>query len=79
MILLHLLVSKYFVCNVKSFWLCSWNVTYDNLLGSNKPFHQPIPLSVSPALLEYLYNVSMLYHVSADFLWASYSLLLDFC
>ncbi|KAL5729598.1 hypothetical protein ACHQM5_002527 [Ranunculus cassubicifolius] len=23
----------------------SWNVTYDSLLGNNKPFHQPIPLS----------------------------------
>ncbi|KAJ0007363.1 hypothetical protein Pint_30112 [Pistacia integerrima] len=30
---------------VKNFWLCSWNATYDSLLGSNKPFPQPIPLS----------------------------------
>jgi hypothetical protein len=32
---------------VKSFCLCSWNATYESLLGSNKPFTQPIPLSVS--------------------------------
>ncbi|XP_021610374.1 uncharacterized protein LOC110613516 isoform X2 [Manihot esculenta] len=33
-------------CMVKNFWLCcSWNATYDSLLGSNKPFPRPIPLS----------------------------------
>ena len=26
---------------------CSWNATYENLLGTNKPLPQPIPLSVS--------------------------------
>uniref|UniRef100_A0A2P2LX26 Uncharacterized protein MANES_04G113700 n=1 Tax=Rhizophora mucronata TaxID=61149 RepID=A0A2P2LX26_RHIMU len=31
---------------VKKLWLCcSWNETYDSLLGSNKPFPQPVPLS----------------------------------
>ncbi|CAL9043910.1 unnamed protein product [Musa banksii] len=32
----------------------SWNATYDSLLGSNKPFPQPIPLSVrtTPLTLE---------------------------
>ncbi|XP_038694608.1 uncharacterized protein LOC119992069 isoform X2 [Tripterygium wilfordii] len=30
---------------VTQFWLCSWNATYDSLLGSNKPFPQPIPLA----------------------------------
>ncbi|CAL9091768.1 unnamed protein product, partial [Musa textilis] len=29
----------------------SWNATYDSLLGSNKPFPQPIPLSVRTAPL----------------------------
>ena len=26
--------------------LCSWNAAYESLLGSNKPFPQPIPLHV---------------------------------
>ncbi|XP_038717855.1 uncharacterized protein LOC120010961 isoform X2 [Tripterygium wilfordii] len=30
---------------VTHFWLCSSNATYDSLLGSNKPFPHPIPLS----------------------------------
>ncbi|KAM7254004.1 hypothetical protein ACFE04_031686 [Oxalis oulophora] len=30
---------------VKKFMLCSWNASYESLLGSNKPFPQPIPLS----------------------------------
>ncbi|XP_048234273.1 uncharacterized protein LOC8282328 isoform X2 [Ricinus communis] len=34
------------LCMVKNFWLCcSWNATYESLLGSNKPFPRPIPLS----------------------------------
>ncbi|KAH7565046.1 hypothetical protein JRO89_XS09G0119300 [Xanthoceras sorbifolium] len=37
--------STHCLCMVKKFWLCSWNATYDSLLGSNKPFPQPIPLS----------------------------------
>ncbi|XP_060676130.1 uncharacterized protein LOC107408005 isoform X2 [Ziziphus jujuba] len=37
-------LSTYSLCMVKSFWLCSWNATYESLLGSNKPFPQPIPL-----------------------------------
>ncbi|XP_021736709.1 uncharacterized protein LOC110703246 isoform X1 [Chenopodium quinoa] len=29
-----------------SFWpSCSWNATYESLLGSNKPFGQPVPLA----------------------------------
>lgn len=39
--------STHCLCMPKSFWLCSWNATYDSLLGSNKPFPQPIPLGVS--------------------------------
>ncbi|XP_012456853.1 uncharacterized protein LOC105777895 isoform X1 [Gossypium raimondii] len=39
---------------VKQFWLCSWNVTYENLLGSNKPFPQPIPLS---EMIDFLVDV----------------------
>ncbi|PIA56991.1 hypothetical protein AQUCO_00600006v1 [Aquilegia coerulea] len=32
----------------------SWNVTYDSLLGTNKPFHQPIPL---PEMVDFLVDV----------------------
>ncbi|TYH48756.1 hypothetical protein ES332_D10G089600v1 [Gossypium tomentosum] len=39
---------------VKQFWLCSWNATYENLLGSNKPFPQPIPLS---EMIDFLVDV----------------------
>ncbi|XP_057527522.1 uncharacterized protein LOC130806455 isoform X1 [Amaranthus tricolor] len=28
-----------------SLWPCSWNATYESLLGTNKPFAQPLPLS----------------------------------
>lgn len=42
------LASTYCLSMVKQFWICSWNATYDSLLGSNKLFRQPIPLSVSP-------------------------------
>ncbi|XP_024021876.1 uncharacterized protein LOC21408465 isoform X1 [Morus notabilis] len=38
-------LSTHSLCMVKSFWLCSWNATYESLLGSNKPFPQPIPLA----------------------------------
>ncbi|XP_022858042.1 uncharacterized protein LOC111378970 isoform X1 [Olea europaea var. sylvestris] len=31
-------------CIPKKFWLCSWNATYDSLLGSNKRFSKPVPL-----------------------------------
>ncbi|KAE9467785.1 hypothetical protein C3L33_00337, partial [Rhododendron williamsianum] len=27
------------------FSLCSWNATYESLLGSSKPFSQPVPLA----------------------------------
>lgn len=30
-----------------SIYNCSWNATYETLLGTNKRFPQPIPLSVS--------------------------------
>ncbi|OWM78277.1 uncharacterized protein LOC116201858 isoform X2 [Punica granatum] len=32
----------------------SWNVTYESLLGSNKPFPQPVPLS---EMVDFLVNV----------------------
>ncbi|KAL3528867.1 hypothetical protein ACH5RR_008189 [Cinchona calisaya] len=32
------------LCMAKKLWLCSWNATYDSLLGSSKPFLKPIPL-----------------------------------
>lgn len=28
-------------------WFCSWDASYDSLLGTNKAFPQPIPLAVS--------------------------------
>uniref|UniRef100_A0A453EBK8 Gag1-like clamp domain-containing protein n=1 Tax=Aegilops tauschii subsp. strangulata TaxID=200361 RepID=A0A453EBK8_AEGTS len=31
-------------CSPKPLFLCSWNAAYESLLGSNKPFPQPIPL-----------------------------------
>ncbi|KAH9614385.1 hypothetical protein KSS87_011930 [Heliosperma pusillum] len=33
---------------------CSWNATYGNLLGTNKPFPQPIPL---PEMVDFLVDV----------------------
>lgn len=42
-------VSCIFVCThclCLGIWLCSWNATYESLLGSSKPFPQPIPLPV---------------------------------
>ncbi|KAK6267626.1 hypothetical protein QUC31_011786 [Theobroma cacao] len=41
----NLYLSTHCLCMVKQFWLCSWNATYESLLGSNKPFPQPIPLA----------------------------------
>lgn len=32
----------------------SWNATYDSLLGSNKPFRQPIPL---PEMVDFLVDI----------------------
>jgi len=34
------------LCNYahQYYLLCSWNAAYESLLGSNKPFPQPIPL-----------------------------------
>ncbi|GMI93899.1 hypothetical protein like AT3G15770 [Hibiscus trionum] len=42
------------LCMVKHFFLCSWNATYESLLGSNKPFPQPIPLS---EMIDFLVDV----------------------
>ncbi|XP_039005913.1 uncharacterized protein LOC120133391 isoform X1 [Hibiscus syriacus] len=38
-------LNTHCLCMVKQFWVCSWNATYESLLGSNKPFPHPIPLS----------------------------------
>ncbi|XP_027167221.1 uncharacterized protein LOC113767359 isoform X2 [Coffea eugenioides] len=38
-------LSTLCLCIAKKFWLCSWNATYDSLLGSNKPFTKRIPLA----------------------------------
>ncbi|XP_027906295.1 uncharacterized protein LOC114165878 isoform X1 [Vigna unguiculata] len=38
-------LRTYCLCLAKISWLCSWNATYETLLGSNKPFRQPIPLA----------------------------------
>ncbi|XP_010539507.1 PREDICTED: uncharacterized protein LOC104813566 isoform X3 [Tarenaya hassleriana] len=35
-------------------WICSWNPSYDSLLGSNKPFPQPLPLS---EMVEFLVDI----------------------
>lgn len=40
------LVSICFIISLTTFWGCSWNSTYESLLLNNKPFRQPIPLSV---------------------------------
>ncbi|XWS11802.1 hypothetical protein CRYUN_Cryun37aG0032000 [Craigia yunnanensis] len=39
---------------VKQLWLSSWNATYESLLGSNKPFPQPIPLA---EIIDFLVDV----------------------
>ncbi|XP_042488816.1 uncharacterized protein LOC122068972, partial [Macadamia integrifolia] len=38
-------LSTHCLWMLKTFWPCSWNATYDSLLGTNKPFPQPIPLA----------------------------------
>ncbi|KAF3943262.1 hypothetical protein CMV_030159 [Castanea mollissima] len=38
-------LSTHCLCIGKKFWLCSWNASYESLLGNNKPFPQPIPLA----------------------------------
>ncbi|XP_022724326.1 uncharacterized protein LOC111281034 isoform X1 [Durio zibethinus] len=47
-------LNTHCLCMVKQFWLCSWNATYENLLGSNKPFPQPIPLA---EMIDYLVDI----------------------
>ncbi|KAK4838927.1 hypothetical protein QYF36_017626 [Acer negundo] len=47
-------LNTHCLCMVKQFWLCSWNATYDSLLGSNKPFPQPIPL---PEMVDFLVDI----------------------
>lgn len=48
-----MVIHEYFICTFclslikKNSGFCSWNATYESLLGSNKPFSQRIPLSVS--------------------------------
>jgi len=39
---------------IDSFWPCSWNTTYDSLLGSNKAFAQPVPL---PEMVDFLVDI----------------------
>ncbi|CAM0910098.1 unnamed protein product [Alopecurus aequalis] len=39
----------------------SWNTTYDSLLGSNKPFSQPIPLAEMVDLLVDVWEQEGLY------------------
>ncbi|XP_059456710.1 uncharacterized protein LOC132186711 isoform X1 [Corylus avellana] len=38
-------LNTHCLCIGKKFWLCSWNASYESLLGSNKPFPQAIPLT----------------------------------
>lgn len=45
---------------LRVFGPCSWNATYDNLLGSNKPFAEPIPLPVSPPFFSGIYKLKLL-------------------
>ncbi|VVA32645.1 PREDICTED: LOC110625848 isoform [Prunus dulcis] len=47
-------LSTHCLSMVKSFCLCSWNASYESLLGSNKPFPQPIPL---PEMVDFLVDV----------------------
>ncbi|KAK8551196.1 hypothetical protein V6N12_039853 [Hibiscus sabdariffa] len=47
-------LNTHCLCMVKQFWLCSWNATYESLLGSNKPFPHPIPLS---EMIDFLVDV----------------------
>ncbi|KAI3522719.1 hypothetical protein L1887_00728 [Cichorium endivia] len=35
-------------------WAIRWNATYDNLLGTNKPFARPIPL---PEMVNFLVDI----------------------
>lgn len=37
-------VNEFYIVGIR---FCSWNATYESLLGTNKPFPQPIPLAVS--------------------------------
>ncbi|KAK4267542.1 hypothetical protein QN277_024311 [Acacia crassicarpa] len=45
-------LSTYCLC--LGIWLCSWNATYESLLGSSKPFPQPIPL---PEMVDFLVDI----------------------
>ncbi|KAF8663096.1 hypothetical protein HU200_055691 [Digitaria exilis] len=44
--LCHITFSAYSIMLTNTKFLCSWNAAYESLLGSNKPFAQPIPLHV---------------------------------
>ena len=39
--------------------LCSWNAAYESLLGSNKPFPQPIPLHVRSNAFQFQLTILM--------------------
>lgn len=39
-------MKAYSIMLTNTKFLCSWNAAYESLLGSNKPFAQPIPLHV---------------------------------
>ncbi|KAL1081999.1 hypothetical protein E1A91_D09G101600v1 [Gossypium mustelinum] len=47
-------LSIYGLSMVNPFWPCSWNATYESLLGNNKPFPQPIPL---PEMIDFLVDI----------------------
>eukprot|EP01018_Ginkgo_biloba_P020486 Gb_20416 [translate_table: standard] len=34
--------------------LCSWSTTYDDLLATNQPFPQPVPL---PEMIDFLVDI----------------------
>uniref|UniRef100_A0A8R7PX56 DUF4050 domain-containing protein n=1 Tax=Triticum urartu TaxID=4572 RepID=A0A8R7PX56_TRIUA len=49
---------------------CSWNATYESLLGSTKTFAQPIPLGVrSPANLIACYSSHLSLLIFLVFQW----------
>ncbi|KAM2957952.1 hypothetical protein FF2_024870 [Malus domestica] len=47
-------LSTHCLSMVKSLCPCSWNASYESLLGSSKPFPQPIPL---PEMVDFLVDI----------------------